>query len=151
MSIQSQKSTILTNAQLWNQTFKGPYDAFDIIGRQNPALYVMKLEPDESMEAVNYGPKKFNVLLKGTHDYAYYDQDGDVSSYERLSHTSSAEVSASERIAIMNSGTQASEVSAPFDVFHLRKRSTPVTFKKKLSPSLPSNCRMYPREHSVFR
>ncbi|MDT2275643.1 hypothetical protein P7H20_13510 [Paenibacillus larvae] len=134
LSIQSQKSTILTNAQLWNQTFKGPYDAFDIIGRQNPALYVMKLEPDESMEAVNYGPKKFNVLLKGTHDYAYYDQDGDVSSYERLSHTSSAEVSASERIAIMNSGTQASEVSAPFDVFHLRKRSTPVTFKKKLSP-----------------
>lgn len=101
LSIESKKSTILTNAQLWNQTFKGPYDAFDIIDRQNPALYVMKLEPNESMEAINYGPKKFNVLLKGTHDYAYYDQDGDVSSYQRLFNGPFVQANPSERVAIM--------------------------------------------------
>ncbi len=113
---------------------EGPYDAFDIQARTNPALIKRTLRADEYVDAVNIEAVDSIVRIKGNYGYARYGNDGTLTNYTYHATTASKqELPSGGRIGIQNSDESDIIVYAPFESFKLQNRQHPVTFKTVLS------------------
>lgn len=116
-------------------TVEGPYDAFNVSSRSNPALFELNIAPRESIEVEYKGPEEGTVRMTGEYDYSLRGSDGNVAEYARDQRVSSSEnVSVGERLAVENSSEGNIVVYGAYDVFQAKERANPVTFHKTLSP-----------------
>ncbi|MEC0210419.1 polymorphic toxin-type HINT domain-containing protein [Paenibacillus ehimensis] len=133
-SVGSSDQLIVTNADAGPIQARGPYDAFQLANRTEPALFIKSLAAGQSMEAVHTGSKASTVTTDGLSDYGIYDAAGALKSYSDDSGSGPKQVDPGEHIAIMNTEGPALEVIGPYDIFRVSDRAKPVSFVKQLAP-----------------
>lgn len=123
----------VTNVISTDLTVEGPYDAFTIQARTNPALFEEVLSKRESIEAQYTGTKSGQVRLTVNYDSALFSNDV-LSEYGR-NHTGSAVqvVATGERVAVQNVDATPGLVYGAYDTFKVIPRTNPVTFQKVLN------------------
>ena len=126
----------LTNTATSSLTVEGPYDAFQVEKRSNPALFVKTLAPKANIEIKYTGTSSPSASVRtlGKYDMAMYDAGGELTSYSRQVNNGSATIGTGNRLALMNSDTKSMEVYGPYDVFEVSDREIPVTFQQTLLP-----------------
>ncbi|WP_411343872.1 RHS repeat-associated core domain-containing protein [Paenibacillus sp. WLX1005] len=108
---------------------EGPYDAFDIQNRTNPALIKRTLQVGEYMDASNIEALDSSVRLTGAYSLARYGADGSLTAYTyRVNGVSTQELPSGGRIGIQNNDTEDMIVYAPYESFTFKDRQHPVTF-----------------------
>ncbi|WP_186786051.1 polymorphic toxin-type HINT domain-containing protein [Paenibacillus agilis] len=109
-----------------------PYEAVSAQTSETPALALRKLAADQSVEFTNQTTRSENINLTGNYDMMDYEVDGTPGTYARDRSISYRSVEAGQRIAVMSRHSEPIEVYGAYEVFTMKDRKHPVTFKHKL-------------------
>ncbi|WP_052755978.1 RHS repeat-associated core domain-containing protein [Paenibacillus durus] len=127
------EALVVTNSGLVNLTVSGPYDAFLVSGRANPALSKTYLPDGGSLKVSNLSPGAFSLDLEGTYDQASYMEDGYPRSFDRKRAIGSLILYNGERVTLTGAGGTV-QVIAPYDVTQVQASPTPALALRTLAP-----------------
>ncbi|WP_040925441.1 DUF6531 domain-containing protein, partial [Saccharibacillus kuerlensis] len=131
--ISLQNRMAITNPVVQPLVIEGPYDAFEIKTRSNPALFKYALAPRQSAEMKYTGSGSGDVRLTEAYDYARFEEQA-LAQYGRdISPASKQSLKTSQRLDVMNRSDQNSIAYGAYDVFEVTARANPVTFRRTLN------------------
>ncbi|MCR8845337.1 polymorphic toxin-type HINT domain-containing protein [Paenibacillus sp. SC116] len=109
-----------------------PYEAVSVQASETPALALRKLTAEQSVEFTNKTVRSENINFTGNYDMMDYEADGAPGTYARDRSINYRSVEAGQRIAVMSRQPEPIEVYGAYEVFTIKDRKHPVTFKHKL-------------------
>ncbi|MFD1886780.1 RHS repeat-associated core domain-containing protein [Paenibacillus wenxiniae] len=132
-SIDAGNKLAVTGSTTTPAVLEGPYDAFNIETRTNPALIKRTLQPDEYVDAVNVDSGPSLLGVQGHYSLANYKADGSLSKYVNEMAPGNTALASGMRVGVQNVDTTATIVYGPYESFVFKDRQHPVTFKTVLS------------------
>lgn len=131
--ISKDEKIITTNSGNQAMTVSGPYDAFDISSRAEPALYKGYLNAGQSVKLTNTSPAMFSMYTDGMYDQASYRADDTLRSLDHDRVAKSLPFYNGERVTLTNSGSSQLVVLSPYDVTTAQSSSDPALLVKQLA------------------
>ncbi|HHY22501.1 MAG TPA: hypothetical protein GX525_11645, partial [Bacilli bacterium] len=128
-----EQEAVVTNTSSSTITISATSKSVDISGTTIPALEKERLEPGKTMTIENTSLASAYFKVEGTHDYATYNNTGDIRNYRLDTSYNLHSIYSGESVAITNSSSKGYEVIAPYKLFIFSDRSKPAAFRKVIN------------------